>query len=137
MIRCLSEASAFYCTFLERVAIENDHLKTGKISDGRAAPARPPQTPEDPGDRDTDLRCDELKPTVVEVRAALDRENRRLAVKLRCKIEDCSVKDLYLDAFAALAQKIATKRTAFNRWQAGRHDTPAWADKLLRARLLK
>jgi hypothetical protein len=94
--------------------------------------------PEIPRLEKTDPRIgkDQPEPTLSDIEAALNEGNRKLAVKLRCTMDGCAVTDLYLDAFKSLAQKPATKRTAFNRWQASRHDTPSWADKLIRARLL-
>jgi hypothetical protein len=94
--------------------------------------------PEIPRLEKTDPRIgkDQPEPTLSDIEAALNEGNRKLAVKLRCTMDGCAVTDLYLDAFKSLAQKPATKRTAFNRWQASRRDTPSWADKLIRARLL-
>ena len=103
------------------------------------APQGPRYGPEAPRQEKTDPRIgnDQPKPTLSDIEAALNQGNPKLAVKLRCAMDGCVVTDLYLDAFKSLAQKPATKRTAFNRWQASRHDTPAWADRLIRARLLK
>ena len=105
----------------------------------RGAPEQPGCGPEVPPPGKTDPRIgnDRPKPTLSDIEAALNQGNPKLAVKLRCTMEGCAVKALFLDAFKSLAQKNSTKQTAFNRWQATRSDTPSWADELMRKRLLE
>ena len=74
--------------------------------------------------------------TVSEIHVALDAGDRKRAVRLRCQLDQCVIKELWSDAFAKRGGTDKTKRTAFNRWQAARHDTPSWADRLMRERLL-
>lgn len=76
-------------------------------------------------------------PTIQDIGLALESGDRKRAVRLRIEMERCSVKTLRYDAFSSRGGKEATKRTAFNRWQASRSDTPSWAGELIRARLLK
>jgi hypothetical protein len=76
-------------------------------------------------------------PTVADVEAALNRGDRKKAVILRCKLENCKINTLWRSAFELRAGTGHTKRTAFNRWQASRRDAPSWADELMRLRLLK
>lgn len=82
-------------------------------------------------DRDTEAE------TIAAIMKALDRGERKKAVGLRIEMEGCTVKTLWLEAFSSRRGRETTKRTAFNRWQASRSDTPSWADELIRARLLK
>ncbi len=74
---------------------------------------------------------------VADVEGALNRGERKRAVELRCSLDSCNITKLWKDAFKSRGGKPATKRTAFNRWQASRPDTPSWADELMRARLVK
>jgi hypothetical protein len=76
-------------------------------------------------------------PTIAAIKVALDSGQRKEAVRLRIDLERCSVKTLWSEAFSSLGGSAITKRTAFNRWQASRKDTPSWADSWIRARLLK
>ena len=76
-------------------------------------------------------------PTIAAIKVALDSGQRKEAVRLRIELEGCSVKTLWSEAFSSLGGNAITKRTAFNRWQASRKDTPSWADSWVRARLLK
>lgn len=76
-------------------------------------------------------------PTVSDIRVALDENKRKLAVRLRCKMEKCSIKALREEAFQSHRAEEKTKITAFNRWQASRSDTPAWAEPLIVTRLLR
>jgi hypothetical protein len=83
------------------------------------------------------VRLSEDLPTVGDVEAALKGGERKRAVKLRCRLDGCTITALWKDAFSLRAAKPGTKRTAFNRWQASRKDAPSWADDLMRLRLLK
>lgn len=74
---------------------------------------------------------------VAEIEAALNRNDRKKAVRLRIKLDGCTVTELWTEAFRQRFAKDSTKLTAFNRWHASRSETPSWADELMRARLLK
>jgi hypothetical protein len=73
---------------------------------------------------------------IAEITAALDAGERKTAVDLRRKLEGGVTKTkLWSDAFSQRALAEQTKRTAFNRWVAGRRGAPSWADPLMRERL--
>jgi hypothetical protein len=76
-------------------------------------------------------------PTLETIKDALDAGERKRAVQLRIRLDGCTVKTLWSEAFSSRRCKTKTMQTAFNRWQASRKGTPSWADKLIRARLLK
>jgi hypothetical protein len=135
------QASADFCEELAARAFEAEELKRALpveplCNAGPGQAAGSPQQPEG-GVSVPPVTADGIKPVREDVERALNQGNRKLAVKLRCQMESCIVKHLFLDAFRSLAQNYTTKRTAFNRWQASRDDTPSWADELMRARLLK
>ena len=75
--------------------------------------------------------------TVAHVEAALASGDRKRAIELRCELDGCSNKELWMSAFEGRAGAEMTKRTAYNRWRESRDDTPSWADELMRARLLR
>jgi hypothetical protein len=75
--------------------------------------------------------------TLASVKLALEAGNRKQAVKLRRTLDSCTNTTLWTDAFKDRRGTEKTKRTAFNRWQAARPNTPKWADQLMRSRLLK
>src|SRR5262249_13321262 len=73
---------------------------------------------------------DQSKPSLDDVKAALNQGDHKLAVKLRCTMDGCKRKDLWGEAFQSRRGTESTKQTAFNRWHASRRDTPSWADGL-------
>ena len=79
------------------------------------------------------------EPTVSlrETQLALNAGDRKRAVRLRCHLDQCAIKELWSEAFSERSGTYKTKQTAFNRWQVTRKDTPAWADELMKARLLQ
>ena len=79
----------------------------------------------------------ERVPSVTDIKAALNIEDRKKAVKLRCILDRCTITELWSDAFKSRGWAVTTKRTAFNRWQASRRDAPSWADEFMRKRLLR
>ena len=91
----------------------------------------------EPEKTDLPMASDQPNPTVADIETALNRGNRKLAVKLRCSIDDCTGTESTSTQVKALGTEgLITKLTAFNCWQALREDTPSWADDLMRARLL-
>src|SRR5262249_47122305 len=99
---------------------------------GEAAPQLEGETPKD----SSSAAVDESPQALAAIRSALEAGDRKKAVKLRCVKDKCTVTEFWIDAFRSRANTDGTKRTAFNRWQASRRDTPSWADALIRSRLL-
>ena len=97
---------------------------------------KPDKTAPAPPDNGADGSIERTQ-TVSDIRVALDKGDRKLAVSLRRKMDTCSIKALRAEAFQSHRAAEKTMVTAFNRWQATRPDTPAWAGPLIVARLLR
>jgi hypothetical protein len=104
-----------------KVVTENEH----------GSATQPPATSKLPDPSSADV------PTVADIEAALNYGDRKKAVALRCRLDRCNIKELWMSAFRERAGKESTKLSAFNRWQMSRADTPSWADELIRKRLVQ
>ena len=72
------------------------------------------------------------------IQSALDSGNRILAIDLRCKLDGCKKRALYLQAFANHHWAESTKKTAYIRWRKNdpKYPPPEWAGGLMIKRLL-
>ncbi|HEY3439466.1 MAG TPA: hypothetical protein VGK29_01885 [Paludibaculum sp.] len=121
-----AEASAGYCEELQTLAFEQEH----------AAPLHPDVLAEVSAEGSTGEVF-----VVDEISAALqrgDKEGRAAAVELRRKAEQVTVRELYLAAFErdGIFRADNTKRTAYDRWRAGRKP-PRWAHHAMTAHLTR
>jgi hypothetical protein len=113
-------------------------VKTSFEHSDTSPEARPAESNSTPGGGGTATKpaLSEDVPTVADIEAALNSDERKKAVQMRATLDECTVTELWTEAFGQRAGTDNTKRTAFNRWQASRPDTPSWADELIRERLL-
>jgi hypothetical protein len=88
------------------------------------------------GDSATTAVVPEKEPSIADIATALKKGRRKDAVRLRCVMEGCSVKELYMDAFKSRGGSTDAQKIAFYDWRAGKSKAPKWVDPLMRARLL-
>jgi hypothetical protein len=137
-------ACARKCGGYEAVENFRDNLLRGDLADGARSTASASDGQSKPiagaDDTSTPKKADLLSedmPTIADIGAALNANDRKKAVQLRCRLDGCKVNELWKSAFQSRRGKDSTKQTAFDRWLASRRDTPSWAAPLMRTRLLQ